>query len=178
MGSLKVTSPKGYGNTDTVSSWCRTEVTIMYSCFMGLQVMMRGCKGIGEARRKCGSPPDDIRGAGLGDQASRRGARQASTRQDSVLGELGWPASPILGAVTSRLSLASLQRSVCKNFKVTCFPASLRSPTTLPFLSVNVPVTSFRVDLNPSRSPISPKTGRAPSARVFFTSRITSADAL
>ena len=32
------------------------------------------------------------------------------------------------------------------------------------------------VGVNPSRSPISPKTGRAPSARVFYTSRITSAD--
>ena len=57
----------------------------MYSCFMGLQVMMRKCKGMGEARHKCGSPPDDIRGAGLGDQASRRGVCQASTPQDSAV---------------------------------------------------------------------------------------------
>ena len=45
----------------------------MYSCFMGLQVMVRRCKGVGEARHKCGSPPDDIRGAKLGDQASSEG---------------------------------------------------------------------------------------------------------
>ena len=56
----------------------------MYSCFMGLQVMVRRCKGMEEARHKCGSPPDDIRGAGLGDQASRRGACWAGTRQDLV----------------------------------------------------------------------------------------------
>ena len=57
----------------------------MYSCFMGLQVMVHRCKCMEEASHKSGSPPDDIRGAGLGDQASRRGVCQASTPQDSAV---------------------------------------------------------------------------------------------